>query len=244
MTPLPNMRINKYLASKQIASRRKADELIKSKRVLVNGKPAKLGDDIKENDKVTIKNDASDIGPIYFAYNKPRGVLSHSAKAEEMDIAKMVKGKTEGAKVFPLGRLDKDSSGLIILTNDGRITGKLLNPEENHEKEYIVEVKEKLVDNFASLMERGVVIREEYSKETYRTKPCIVNILSPRRFSITLTEGKKRQVRRMVESMRNEVEGLTRIRIMNISLGKLPENSLRRIKGAELQEFLQELGMR
>lgn len=238
------MRINKYLAVKQIASRRKADELIKAKRVLVNGKLANLGDDIKESDRVTVKADSRDIGPIYFAYHKPKGVVSHSAKADEKDIAQMIRGKTEGAKVFPLGRLDKDSSGLIILTNDGRITGKLLNPEENHEKEYIVEVKEKLVENFALQMERGIVIREEYSKDTYRTKPCLVSILGPKKFSITVTEGKKRQVRRMVETMRNEVRDLTRIRIMNISLGKLPENTLRRIKGAELQEFLKELGMK
>jgi 23S rRNA pseudouridine2604 synthase len=238
------MRINKYLADKQIASRRKADEMISAGRVLINGKRAKLGDQVEEKDKVTIKNDSKDIGPMYFAYNKPKGVLSHSAKGEEMDIAKMIKGKTEGAKVFPLGRLDKDSHGLIILTNDGRITGKLLNPEENHEKEYVVEVKEKLVDNFATTMERGVVIREEYSKETYKTKPCLVNILGPKKFSITVTEGKKRQVRRMVESMRNEVRDLMRIRIMNIALGKLPENSLRRIKGAELSQFLADLGMK
>lgn len=238
------MRINKYLADKQIASRRKADELITAKRVLINGIVAKLGDQVTEKDKVTVKNDSKDIGPIYFAYNKPKGVLSHSAKGDETDIAMMIKGKTEGAKVFPLGRLDKDSHGLIILTNDGRITGKLLNPEENHEKEYIVETKEKLVDSFAGAMEKGIVIKEEYSKTTYKTKPCIVNILSPKKFSITVTEGKKRQVRRMVEAMRNEVKDLMRIRIMNIPLGKLPENSLRRIKGAELSQFLSDLGMK
>ncbi|HEY4512725.1 MAG TPA: pseudouridine synthase [Candidatus Paceibacterota bacterium] len=238
------MRINKYLAVKQIASRRKADELVKQKRVLINGRVAILGDDVKENDKITVKSDSRDIAPIYFAYNKPKGVLSHSAKGDEKDVAQMIKGKTEGARVFPLGRLDKDSHGLMILTNDGRITGKLLNPEENHEKEYIVETKEKLQENFAETIERGVVIREEYSKATYKTKPCLVNVLSPRKFSITLTEGKKRQVRRMVESMRNEVRDLVRIRIMNIALGKLPENTLRRIKGAELQEFLKELGMK
>ena len=238
------MRINKYLAVKQIASRRKADELVKQKRVLINGRVAILGDDVKENDKITVKSDSRDIAPIYFAYNKPKGVLSHSAKGDEKDVAQMIKGKTEGARVFPLGRLDKDSHGLMILTNDGRITGKLLNPEENHEKEYIVETKEKLQENFAETIERGVVIREEYSKATYKTKPCLVNVFSPRKFSITLTEGKKRQVRRMVESMRNEVRDLVRIRIMNIALGKLPENTLRRIKGAELQEFLKELGMK
>ena len=237
------MRINKYLAVKQIASRRKADELIRAGRVSINGRKAKLGDQVEEKDKVALKKDVHDISPIYFAYNKPKGVLTHSAKGEEMDIEKMVKGKTEGIRVFPLGRLDKDSHGLIILTNDGRITGKLLNPEENHEKEYLVETKEKLRTDFAQIMERGIVIREEYSKETYRTKPCIVTILGAKKFSITLTEGKKRQVRRMVESLQNEVRDLMRIRVMNIALKSQPENTVRRLKGAELTQFLQDLGM-
>jgi len=239
-----NMRINKYLADQNIASRRKADEMIKAKRVLINGKIAKLGDDVKPTDKVTTKKDSKEIGNLYFAYNKPRNVLTHSAKGEDMDIGKMVKGKTEGAKVFPLGRLDKDSHGLIILTNDGRITGKLLNPEENHEKEYIVETERKIDEAFATALERGVVIKEEYSKLTYKTKPCLVTLMGQKRFSIVITEGKKRQVRRMVESLKNQVKDLTRVRIMNIKVGSLKENGVRRITGGELQQFLQELGMK
>lgn len=238
------MRINKYLADQNIASRRKADEMIKSKRVLINGKVSKLGDVVNPTDKVTVKKDSKEIGHLYFAYNKPRNVLTHSAKGEDMDIAKMVKGKTEGAKVFPLGRLDKDSHGLIILTNDGRITGKLLNPEENHEKEYIVETEKKIDESFATALEKGVVIKEEYSKVTYKTKPCLVTLLGQKRFSITITEGKKRQVRRMVEALRNHVRDLTRVRIMNIKLGAMKENTVRRITGTELQQFLTELGMK
>lgn len=238
------MRINKYLASKQIASRREADRLIAAKRVLINGSLAKLGDDVKDTDKVTVKKDSKEIGHLYFAYNKPVGVLTHSAKGEDMDISKMVRGKTEGARVFPLGRLDKDSRGLIILTNDGRITGRLLDPEEGHEKEYIVETRDKIDERFVSALERGVVIKEEYSKQTYKTKPCIVTILGQKKFSIILTEGKKRQVRRMVEAMHNEVKNLARIRIMNIALKSQAENTVRRLKGAELTQFLQELGMK
>ncbi len=237
------MRINKYLADQKIASRRKADEMIEAKRVLINGKVAKLGDQVLSTDKVTVKKDSKEIGHLYFAYNKPRNVLTHSAKGEDMDIGKMIKGKTEGAKVFPLGRLDKDSHGLIILTNDGRITGKLLNPEENHEKEYIVETETKIDEVFAKALEKGVVIKEEYSKVTYKTKPCLVTILGYKKFSIVITEGKKRQVRRMVEALRNQVKDLTRVRIMNIKVGTLAENGVRRIQGAELQEFLKELGM-
>lgn len=238
------MRINKYLSSRQIASRRQADKLITEKRVLINGRLAKLGDDVLDTDKVTVKKDSKDIGPVYFAYNKPAGVLSHSAKGEDADIVKMVRGKTDGAKVFPLGRLDKDSHGLIILTNDGRITSKLLNPEEKHEKEYIVTTRDKIDEKFVSAMERGIVIKEEYSKQTYKTKPCIVTILGPKKFSIILTEGKKRQVRRMVDALHNEVRDLMRIRIMNIALKNQPEDSVRRIKGAELEQFLRDLGMK
>ncbi|MES2223762.1 MAG: pseudouridine synthase [Patescibacteria group bacterium] len=238
------MRINKYLAEQNIASRRKADEMIKAKRVSINGKIAQLGDDVKPTDKVTVKKDSKEIGHLYFAYNKPRDVLTHSAKGDDMDINKMIKGKTEGAKVFPLGRLDKDSHGLIILTNDGRITGKLLNPEENHEKEYIVETETKIDEAFAKALEKGVVIKEEYSKLTYKTKPCLVTILGYRKFSIVITEGKKRQVRRMVEALKNQVKDLTRVRIMNIKVGAMKENTVRRITGGELQQFLTELGMK
>lgn len=237
------MRINKYLADQKIASRRKADEMIEAKRVLINGKVAKLGDQVLPTDKVTVKKDSKEIGHLYFAYNKPRNVLTHSAKGDDMDIGKMIKGKTEGAKVFPLGRLDKDSHGLIILTNDGRITGKLLNPEENHEKEYIVETETKIDEAFAKALEKGVVIKEEYSKVTYKTKPCLVTILGYKKFSIVITEGKKRQVRRMVEALKNQVKDLTRVRIMNIKIGAMKENTVRRITGGELQQFLQELGM-
>ncbi len=238
------MRINKYLAEQNIASRRKADEMIKAKRVLINGKVAELGSDVKPTDKVTVKKDSKEIGHLYFAYNKPRDVLTHGAKGDDLDIAKLVKGQTQGAKVFPLGRLDKDSHGLIILTNDGLITGKLLNPDENHEKEYVVETETKIDEAFANALEKGVVIKEEYSKLTYKTKPCLVTILGHRKFSITITEGKKRQVRRMVEALRNHVKDLARVRIMNIKLGTLKENGVRRITGGELQEFLKELGMR
>lgn len=238
------MRINKYLADKQIASRRQADKLIEAKRVMINGRLAKLGDDVKESDTVVVKKDSKEIGRLYFAYNKPVGVLTHSAKGKDQDIAKMIKGKTDGAKVFPLGRLDKDSHGLIILTNDGRITSKLLDPEEDHEKEYIVETRDKIDPKFTSALERGVVIKEEYSKVTYKTKPALVQILGIKKFSITLTEGKKRQVRRMVEALHNEVKDLMRVRVMNIALKNQPENTVRRIKGAELEQFLSELGMK
>ncbi len=237
------MRINKYLADKNIASRRKADEMIKAKRVLINGRIAVLGDSVCEADTITVKKDKNDIGTLYFAYNKPKDVLSHSAKGSDFDIQKMVKGRTDGAKVFPIGRLDKDSHGLIILTNDGRITKQLLNPEENHEKEYIVQTKLKIDEKFIRSIEKGVTIKEDYSKKTYTTKPCLAKILGQKKFSLVITEGKKRQIRRMVEALRNEVTDLMRVRIMNIELGNLKENGIRRITGEDLQHFLNDLQM-
>jgi 23S rRNA-/tRNA-specific pseudouridylate synthase len=160
-----SMRINKYLALKQYASRRGADELITNKRVTINGRLAVLGDTVGPDDVVDVKKSVLDKEPLYFAYNKPVGVLTHSAAEGEQDIAgaiaPLLKGQLHKAKLFPIGRLDKDSHGLIILTNDGRITGKLLDPEEQHEKVYIVETKNRLSNNFEMLMHRGVVIQDK-----------------------------------------------------------------------------------
>ncbi len=241
-----SMRINKYLALKQYASRRGADELITAKRVTINGRIAVLGDAVGPDDVVEVKKSVLDKEPLYFAYNKPVGVLTHSAGEGEQDIAgaitPLLKGQLHGAKLFPIGRLDKDSHGLIILTNDGRITGKLLDPEEHHEKVYIVETKNRLSNNFEMLMHRGVVIQDDEGKK-YKTKPCKVQILGEKKFSITLTEGKKRQIRRMCEVCHAEVTDLERVRIMNIELGYLSDNNIRRIKGEELEKFLKDLGV-
>jgi 23S rRNA pseudouridine2604 synthase len=136
-----------------------------------------------------------------------------------------------------VGRLDKDSHGLIILTNDGRITDRLLNPNAAHDKEYIVKTKYPLRDSFRTHMEAGVDI------EGYMTKPAKVKILGEKSFAITLTEGKKHQVRRMVVAMHNEVEDLKRSRVLNIKIGKLNAGDFRTIEGEELKEFLKALGL-
>lgn len=209
------MRINKYLADQKISTRRGADELIKAKKVFINGKLAELGSQVKETDKVEVKG-AEKKEYLYYAYNKPAGVETDSPK--------------EG--LFPIGRLDKASHGLLILTNDGRITDGLLNPKNFHEKEYLVKTKEKLRSNFKAKMEAGVNI------EGYKTKPCKVTIVNDFTFRVTLTEGKKHQIRRMCSALFQEVADLKRERIMNIELGKLGKNSLREIKGKELANFL------
>ncbi len=208
-------RINKYLALQKISTRRGADELIKNKKVFINGKLALLGSKVKDTDKVEIRG-AEEKEYVYYAYNKPIGIETISPRED----------------LFPLGRLDKNSHGLLILTNDGRITDKLLNPEFAHEKEYLVKTKEKLRSNFKAKMESGVNI------EGYLTKPCKIKIVNENTFRIILTEGKKHQIRRMCANLFQEVGDLKRERIMNIKLGNLKPKTMREIKGEELTTFL------
>jgi 23S rRNA pseudouridine2604 synthase len=224
------MRINKYLAHKNLCTRREADTLITAGKVLINGKPAQLGDKVKETDDVQVRFRVKKHR--YFAYNKPRGVITHSPEEDERDIRQSI----PLVGVFPIGRLDKDSKGLIILTDDGRITDKLLNPEYTHEKEYIVSTREELPANFKAKMEAGVNI------EGYVTKPATVHVMSPKKFSITLTEGKKHQIRRMVAFFGLATASLERVRIMNIRLSGLKEGEHRPILGQELATFLKSLG--
>lgn len=225
------MRINKYLAHKNYCTRREADTLITAGKVLINGKPAQLGDKVNENDTVQVKFRVKKYR--YFAYNKPRGIITHSPEEGETDIRQTL----PLVGVFPIGRLDKDSNGLIILTDDGRITDKLLNPDFAHEKEYIVSTREELPENFKAKMEAGVNI------EGYVTKPAIVKVLSPKKFSIILTEGKKHQIRRMVAFFGLATSSLERVRVMNIRLSGLKQGEYRPIMGQELATFLKSLGM-
>jgi 23S rRNA pseudouridine2604 synthase len=212
------MRINKYLADKKVSTRRGADELIKEKKVFINGKLAELGSQVNEDDKVEVKG-AKEKAYKYFAYNKPIGIETDSPK--------------EG--LFPLGRLDKASHGLLILTNDGRITDSLLNPKYIHEKEYLVRTSNKLRSNFKAKMEAGVNI------EGYQTKKCKVKILNDFEFRVILTEGKKHQIRRMCSALFQEIADLKRERIMNIKLGNLKSGGVREINGEELKTFLNSL---
>lgn len=224
------MRINKYLAQQKYCTRREADKLIEKGLVVLNGRPAVLGDKVQEKDTVEVKWRQTKYR--YFAYNKPRGIITHSAQEGEEEIKEIL--PVEG--VFPLGRLDKDSYGLIILTDDGRITDALLNPEYAHKKEYEVMTTDKLPTNFKEKMEKGVDIGG------YVTKPCTMEILGDRRFLITLTEGKKHQIRRMCGFFGLSTSNLERKRIMNIRLGGLKPGEHRPIEGTELTTFLTPLG--
>lgn len=231
MEPHFPMRINRYLAWKKYSTRREADELIRAGKVLVNGKEAAVGDKILAHDTVEVREWPRTYR--YFAYNKPRGIITHSPHGSEKAIADIV--GIPG--VFPVGRLDKDSCGLIILTDDGRLTGALLDPEHGHEKEYEVACLHELPRYFKSKMENGVDIGG------YVTKPCKVRMLDKKRFRISLTEGKKHQIRRMCGALGQAALELKRIRILTVELGSLKSGAHRTIKGAELDAFLSALGL-
>lgn len=225
------MRINKYLASLGLLSRREADRHIAEGLVYINGKRATLGSQVKEGDKVETRLPKKAYR--YFAYNKPIGIVTHSPEENQKGISDVA----GIAGVYPVGRLDKDSHGLIILTDDGRVTGRLLGPEAGKEKEYVVQTKEHIPPSFKTRMEKGVDI------EGYVTQPATVKILGERKFSIILTEGKKHQIRRMCAAWGYTVADLKRVRVMNIKLGTLKPGQFRTIKGQELKEFLNGLGI-
>lgn len=231
------MRINRYLSkTRGFCSRREADELIEKGIVRINGKIAKLGDKVNEEDDVVVdKNRKNTLKKYeYYAYYKPIGIVTHTPEAGQksiQQIADMDKG------VFPVGRLDMASHGLIILTNDGRVTEKLLSPEYGHEKEYIVAVNKPINNQFLKHMQRGIKL------EDFTTKECLAEKLDDNLFKIILTEGKKHQIRRMCTYLGYEVRDLKRVRVMNIKLTNRPGQK-RRLAGTELEDFLSNLGIK
>ncbi len=230
------IRINKYLAYNNFCTRRAADEIIKSGRVKINGQVAALGAKVLETDEVTIDKDIRrNKKLVYLAYNKPAGIVTHSPQKGERSIEDIF---NYSQKVFPVGRLDKDSHGLIILTNDGRVTDRLLNPDHYHEKEYVVKVDRTISPGFLKNMAEGVVL-----DDGYRTRECEVKKINDLAFSIVLTEGKKRQIRRMCEKLGRSVTELKRVRIMNIQLGGLKTREYREIEGEEQAELLASIGI-
>ena len=228
------MRINKYLAHKGVATRTGVDDLIKHQKILINGNVARLGDKVLETDKVVVRGTHTKKQYRYFVYNKPRGLVSTNPQNEEKSIMQSIKLETS---VFPVGRLDKDSHGLIILTNDGRITDRLLNPIYNHEKEYVVEVDRKFTPAFLKHMQEGVDIGECI------TKPTIAKKINETTFSIVLTEGKNTQIRRMTEKLGYTVRDLQRVRVQNIELADTKASDHREILSDELQVFLKSMNL-
>lgn len=229
------MRINKYLAFKKYCTRTAADSYIEQGLVTINGKKARLGDKVQQTDIVEVKLPKQSFR--YLAYNKPRGIITHSAQKDIDANEKEIKEIMPVPGVFPVGRLDKDSHGLIILTDDGRLTDALLNPEHEHEKEYDVVCAHKLPSYFKDKLEAGIDIGG------YVTKPCEITMRGDKKFTIKLTEGKKHQIRRMVGAVGASTIDLRRTRILNIELGGLKSGQYRKINGAELHAFLKAVGI-
>lgn len=226
------MRINRYLALRNYSTRLGGDKLVRNNQVKINGKFAVLGSKVNEGDIVEVLNIKNPKNYHYYAYNKPIGIITHSPQKSEKDIRQSISLKN----IAPIGRLDKNSHGLIILTDDGRITHRLLSPGFSREKEYLVATAERLRPSFKQYMEAGVNI------DGYVTQKCKVTILNDFKFRIALTEGKKHQIRRMCDAMRNKVKDLERVRIMNIKLGALAPGKYRPLEGDELKTFLKNLG--
>lgn len=230
------VRLNKYLADRKLASRREADVLIAEGKVLVNGKKAVIGQKIGEDDIVRLSPSATR-AKNYIAYYKGAGIITHSPKEGEMDIVTKIKKDYSLTGLSPIGRLDKASEGLILLSDDGLVTGALLEPGNENEKEYEVIVDKPITSGFLKKLERGVRI------EGYLTKPALAVKRSEKTFRIVLTEGKKHQIRRMCAALGWQVKNLKRVRIVNIELGRLKPNQYRKIAGKELQDFLKEIGL-
>ncbi len=216
------MRINKYLRDKGLASRRESDKLIEDGFVYINKKRATLGELVKEGDDVIVKQ-GSQKKLIYLVYYKPRGLPTQSI-GDQPSVIKDWQPKG----IFPIGRLDKESEGLLILTNDGRVTSKILGEEEKFEKEYVVEVKEKLHSNISGIFEKGM------HTEIGNLLPAKAKILNDYRLNVILHEGKKHQIRVMLSELGYTVTLLKRVRIGEIRLGSLGPGKTREFTEKEI----------
>ena len=225
------MRLNKFISESGVCSRREADAWISAGRVTVNGKPAALGMQVGASDQVRVdgKPLAARRRNIYLALNKPRGITCTTERDSADNIVDFV-GHPE--RIFPIGRLDKDSEGLILLTNNGDIVNEILRVEHGHEKEYLVAVERPVTDTFLSMMAAGVRIGGE------KTKPAVVTRAGPATFRIVLTQGLNRQIRRMCSALGFRVQGLKRVRIMHIRLGTLATGAWRDLTAAEVRLLL------
>jgi 23S rRNA pseudouridine2604 synthase len=225
-------RLNKFLADRGMCSRRKADELISAGKVFVNGARAELGMMVDESDDVRLRGrEVVKKKPetVYFAFHKPVGIItSVDPNARDSVISFLHLPML----VFPVGRLDVASSGLLLLTNDGRLSESITNPRHNHEKEYVVTVDREIKDGDLRAMAQGIMILGSI------TKPAVVRRESARIFSIILTEGRNRQIRRMCEALGYDVKNLVRVRVMNIELGNLPVGACRPLTKKEVTELL------
>lgn len=242
-----DIRINKYLSEAGVCSRRAADKLLEEGRVTAGDRILKPGDKIDEStevcvDGVTVKRQEEHV---LFALNKPKGVVCTATdRYNEKTVVSLI---DTGTRIYPVGRLDKDSTGLILLTNNGELTNRLTKASLKHEKEYIVTVNKDISDEFIKKMSKGVYLKDLEKK----TAPCRAEPVykgpdksKTNTFRIVLVQGLNRQIRRMCETLGYRVKSLKRVRIMNIKLEGLKEGSYRQIQGKEYEKLLSETGIR
>jgi 23S rRNA pseudouridine2604 synthase len=224
-------RLNKAIAETGYCSRREADKLIESGRVQVNGKTADLGVKVLAEDTIKVKGRiiTKKVGNIYLAFNKPIGITCTTDTHIQGNIITFL---NYPERIFPIGRLDKPSEGLIFMTNDGDIVNKILRSRNNHEKEYLIRVNKRITSDFIQKMGNGIPVLDTM------TKKCKVWKVDDFTFKIILTQGLNRQIRRMCEYLNYEVKSLKRLRIMNISLGNLKIGKYRSFSKNELQSLL------
>lgn len=227
-----SVRINKYLSEIGYCSRRAADKLIEEGKITINGKVPEMGTKVEDGDEVRVDGKLvgkpSEQKHVYLAFNKPVGIVCTTDTRVEPD--NIIDYINYPKRIFPIGRLDKPSEGLIFLTNDGDIVNKILRARNNHEKEYIVTVNRPINKDFINKMSNGVPILDTV------TRKCVVKQLGPQKFKIILTQGLNRQIRRMCEHLGYRVRTLKRIRIMNISLD-VPVGKYREFTREELTEL-------
>ncbi|EKO3383856.1 23S rRNA pseudouridine(2604) synthase RluF [Vibrio fluvialis] len=231
MSQSTEKRLNKYISETGFCSRREADKLIEQGRVTINGQLPEMGTKVTDNDEVCIddKPVRSKEKPVYIALNKPTGITCTTERDIPGNIVDFI---GHHKRIFPIGRLDKPSDGLIFLTNDGDIVNKILRAGNNHEKEYVVRVDKPVTPDFIKQMSSGVNILDTV------TLPCKVTQETKFSFRIVLTQGLNRQIRRMCEALGYEVFKLRRVRIMNISLDGIPNGKWRYLTNAEVAEIL------
>ena len=230
------VRINKYLSEAGVCSRRGADRLIEEGRVSVNGTLAFLGSVVKNSDEVRLDGElvSKKTDKILIAFNKPRGIVCTTADPKSKDV-NIIEYINYPERIFPVGRLDKDSEGLILLSNDGDLSNKIMKARNFHEKEYEVEVDKPFDDEFLKRMSEGVSILDTV------TRKCTLKRTGKTSFNIILTQGLNRQIRRMCEYFGYKVVRLKRIRIMNIKLGSLKSGTYRNITDKEYEELIKGL---
>lgn len=239
------MRLNKFLASIGVCSRREADKAIEAGRVMINGEVVELGAMVGEEDLVSLDGryiatgkDVEKVKPIIIAFNKPEGIVCTTSDNDgAINVVDYI-GMKE--RIYPVGRLDKDSSGLLLLTNQGSLTNSLLRAANYHEKEYIVKVNKDIDDDFINKMSNGIYLYELKTK----TRKCKVKKLNKNTFSIVLTQGLNRQIRRMCLACGMKVQKLNRVRIVNIKLDGLALGAYRNLGDEEIKKLYKELGIR